>query len=96
MAESLMTDVCRPVINLKQGAVCGTVEKLPSRKSFYSFKGIPYAEPPLGALRFEVQVLRQRNIMCYADGSHRGRLKNSKKISWIAAENATSAFIEIS
>lgn len=47
----------RPVINISQGVVCGVEETLPNRESFYSFKGIPYAEPPIGELRFEVCVL---------------------------------------
>lgn len=48
------SDARRPAINISQGLVCGIEEKLPNRGSFYSFKGIPYAEPPIGDLRFEV------------------------------------------
>lgn len=54
---SMATHAQRPVINISQGVVCGVEETLPNRESFYSFKGIPYAEPPIGELRFEVCVL---------------------------------------
>lgn len=50
-------DARRPAINISQGIVCGVEEKLPNRGSFYSFKGIPYAEPPIGPLRFGVCVV---------------------------------------
>lgn len=48
----------RPEINLRQGVVRGIEEKLPNHGSYYCFKGIPYAEPPTGDLRFEVHRLR--------------------------------------
>lgn len=47
----------RPEINLRQGVVRGIEEKLPNHGSYYCFKGIPYAEPPIGDLRFEVYRL---------------------------------------
>lgn len=49
-------DARRPIITVNQGMVCGIEEKLPNGGSFYSFKGIPYAKPPIGELRFEVSV----------------------------------------
>lgn len=48
----------RPTIAVSQGVVRGIEEKLPNGGSFYSFKGIPYAEPPIGELRFEVSMFR--------------------------------------
>lgn len=48
------TSGMRLEINLRQGVVCGIEEKLPNHGSYYCFKGIPYAEPPTGDLRFEV------------------------------------------
>lgn len=42
------------IVNTESGAIQGSVLKtLLDKRSFYSFKGIPYAQPPLGALRFK-------------------------------------------
>lgn len=93
------SDARRPAINISQGLVCGIEEKLPNHGSFYSFKGIPYAEPPIGQLRFEVFVsFFFVNAYCsdkYLCRSHLDRWKNSKKMFWIAAKNVTFAFTEI-
>lgn len=43
-----------PQIMLPEGTVIGSVKKLPNGSLCYAYKGIPYAEPPLGELRFEV------------------------------------------
>jgi acetylcholinesterase len=44
------------IIVLKQGSVKG--HRLTSRKGreIFAFQGIPYAEPPVGELRFQVSV----------------------------------------
>ncbi|XP_037041278.1 esterase E4 isoform X1 [Bradysia coprophila] len=42
-----------PQITLNQGTVIGVEEKLPNGNAYYTYKGIPYAEPPLGKLRFK-------------------------------------------
>lgn len=42
-------------IKLKQGDLSGTIEKTFLKKQdYYAFRGIPYAEPPIGRLRFKV------------------------------------------
>ena len=41
-----------PVVQTDSGAVVGKVESLPHGKSVYEYLGIPYAEPPVGELRF--------------------------------------------
>lgn len=41
-------------LDISQGSIIGVESKLPNGNPFYSFKGIPYAEPPLGELRFAV------------------------------------------
>lgn len=46
-----------PHIELRQGVVRGIEEHLPRNGTFYSFKGVPYARPPIGNLRFEVCVV---------------------------------------
>lgn len=51
-----------PKVTLKQGTIVGTQGVLPGGGGgeFYSFKGIPYAVPPLGNLRFEPPVPLER------------------------------------
>lgn len=44
-------------ITLKQGVLSGKVEQtFVEKKNYYSFQGVPYAVPPLGALRFQVTI----------------------------------------
>ena len=40
------------VVQTKSGAVVGKIETLPHGKSVHEYLGIPYAEPPVGELRF--------------------------------------------
>lgn len=43
-------------VTLKQGVLSGTVEAtFLKQQNYYSFKGVPYAEPPVGKLRFQVR-----------------------------------------
>jgi len=39
---------------VKQGVVVGQQKKLASGLEYNSFLGVPYAEPPVGELRFRV------------------------------------------
>ncbi|KAJ6636708.1 Juvenile hormone esterase [Pseudolycoriella hygida] len=48
-----MTSKRLPQVTLTEGTVVGAEEKLPNGKLYYTYKGIPYAEPPIGKLRFE-------------------------------------------
>ncbi|KAJ7388413.1 neurexin protein binding [Desmophyllum pertusum] len=41
-----------PVVETDSGAVVGKIEALPHGKSVHEYLGIPYAEPPVGELRF--------------------------------------------
>lgn len=41
-----------PVVHTKSGPVIGKIEALPHGKLVYEYLGIPYAEPPVGELRF--------------------------------------------
>ncbi|XP_065085554.1 esterase B1-like [Ochlerotatus camptorhynchus] len=46
----------RKIVTLRQGMVNGVRDKLPNGSDYYYFKGIPYARPPVGDLRFEAPV----------------------------------------
>ena len=48
------------LIETKQGKIQGQIETSRGGRHFYAFYGIPYAEPPVGELRFEVS----NNIYC--------------------------------
>jgi len=41
-----------PVVQTETGVVVGKIETLPHGKSVHEYLGIPYAEPPIGQLRF--------------------------------------------
>ena len=44
-----------PIVTTQTGKVSGTTDASFSSRTFYSFRAIPYAEPPVGQLRFKVQ-----------------------------------------
>lgn len=48
------SDGTQLTVKLSQGLIRGVAKNLPSRGSYLCFLGIPYAEPPIGDLRFEV------------------------------------------
>ena len=43
------------LLHTKQGSLKGLVSQSRNGRDFYSFYSIPYAEPPLGELRFKVR-----------------------------------------
>ena len=47
----LATDV---LVNIKNGTLEGTIMETRKGLNFFAFRGIPYASPPVGELRFEV------------------------------------------
>lgn len=52
---------------VRQGELLGKVEKLTSGNTFASFKGIPYAAPPVGKQRFKVRPYHIQNILLSQD-----------------------------
>ena len=53
-----------PIVVTKSGLVQGTEETSFESRQFFSFRGIPYAEPPLGPLRFKVS---KSAILCHSN-----------------------------
>ena len=49
-----------PVVQTESGAVVGKIETLPHGKTVYKYLGIPYAEPPVGKLRFAAPIPAKR------------------------------------
>lgn len=45
-----------PVIEIKHGKLRGTIRENIDGGNYYSFRGIPFAEPPVGELRFKVYI----------------------------------------
>lgn len=46
----------RPIVKVSQGKLRGVTSTLPNGSTYHYFKGIPYAEPPVGELRFRPPV----------------------------------------
>ncbi|KAK3885779.1 hypothetical protein Pcinc_010039 [Petrolisthes cinctipes] len=42
-----------PTVRTESGWVSGEVEQIPSGRNVYSYRGIPFAQPPVGRLRFK-------------------------------------------
>uniref|UniRef100_A0A2I9LNG5 Acetylcholinesterase n=1 Tax=Centruroides hentzi TaxID=88313 RepID=A0A2I9LNG5_9SCOR len=51
-----LAQTLRPIVNLPQGALRGTVLKTSNGRDFYAFQGIPYATPPIGIFRFKEPI----------------------------------------
>ncbi|XP_068630873.1 juvenile hormone esterase-like isoform X2 [Battus philenor] len=51
-----MSTMHSPTVTTKQGSLRGMVDELYDGTPFYSFKGIPYAQPPVGKLRFKAPL----------------------------------------
>ena len=55
-SASLVFVAGSPIVQIKNGTLEGTIMKSRKGREFVGFRGIPYAQPPLGALRFEVRI----------------------------------------
>lgn len=48
-------------VEIKDGAVRGLMNRtILNQKDFFSFRGIPFAKPPVGELRFKVQCINSK------------------------------------
>ncbi|XP_055537568.1 juvenile hormone esterase-like [Wyeomyia smithii] len=61
----------RPIVVVQQGQVQGVASRLPNGSTYCYFKGIPYAKPPIGELRFcppvELAKFSQPLLKCFVD-----------------------------
>ena len=46
-----------PIIEIESGKISGIVEQSFSGQEYFSYLGIPFAEPPTGDLRFKVRFI---------------------------------------
>jgi hypothetical protein len=46
-----------PIVQIKQGTLRGAIQTNVDGENYLSFRGIPFAEPPVGILRFKVSTL---------------------------------------
>jgi len=56
--ELLDMETNRIDVHVQEGKLVGTIEKNIHGNKYFSFRGIPYAKPPLGDLRFKVDSRR--------------------------------------
>lgn len=49
-----LPDLKHAKLSTKYGEVIGLMEKSRGGREYYSFRGIPFAKPPVGDLRFKV------------------------------------------
>ncbi|XP_058066220.1 esterase B1-like [Anopheles bellator] len=59
-----ITRICVPV---RQGSIYGVRDRLPNGQNYYYFKGVPYAKPPVGLLRFKSPVPLEKYAVSYLD-----------------------------
>lgn len=59
-APSTLADTDLPIVKTKNGDVRGNyATTLLDQRKFLSFRGIPYAKPPIGPLRFRVSIQKK-------------------------------------
>ncbi|XP_045446541.1 juvenile hormone esterase-like [Melitaea cinxia] len=56
MSFATSKTMSNPVVTIREGKLRGAVKDLLDGSKYYSFKGIPYAQPPVGKLRFKAPL----------------------------------------
>lgn len=75
-----MDKMIRPVVKIVEGQLRGIIEKSIYGKSYAAFKGIPYAKPPIGELRFQVNACRELFLFSTIFGTRSRNLEFPKFI----------------
>lgn len=53
-----------PIVKTKNGELIGKIATtLLDQRKFFSFRGIPYAKPPVGSLRFRVSIYNLLSVV---------------------------------
>ncbi|XP_053686891.1 acetylcholinesterase-like [Sabethes cyaneus] len=77
----------RPIVAVKQGQVQGVTARLPNGSAYHYFKGIPYAKPPIGELRFCPPVALAKFpkpvLKCFVDKDDFSQPHQVFRYSWI-------------
>ena len=68
-----------PLVIVKQGALKGAIIENIDGGEYICFSGIPYAEPPIGDLRFKV-ILISNNIFVWRGFSQLIKVVRSQKL----------------
>jgi carboxylesterase 2 len=66
-------------VTVAQGALRGLEQTSKCQKTYYSFRGIPYAKPPVGSLRFKVSVVRPLRDMSHFSTDYLVQINISSK-----------------
>uniref|UniRef100_A0A2P2HXS8 Carboxylic ester hydrolase n=1 Tax=Hirondellea gigas TaxID=1518452 RepID=A0A2P2HXS8_9CRUS len=53
LLSTMTTAISSPVVETRQGPVKGFIDHATDGRQFFAFKGIPFAQPPVGKLRFK-------------------------------------------
>uniref|UniRef100_A0AAG5DGR7 Carboxylic ester hydrolase n=1 Tax=Anopheles atroparvus TaxID=41427 RepID=A0AAG5DGR7_ANOAO len=59
--------ITRICVQVQQGSIYGVRDRLPNGQNYYYFKGVPYAKPPVGPLRFKSPVPLEKYAVSYLD-----------------------------
>jgi hypothetical protein len=77
VGRARLEETIDPVVTTSQGDMRGITMTSRNGRAFYAFLGIPYAAPPVGALRFKVSLLQRTShlIIGYASADETTILK---------------------
>ena len=61
--RELFVTVDGPIVNISTGSIQSIVSRSREGRKYFEFLGIPYASPPIGALRFEVRLIYYKKTL---------------------------------
>ncbi|XP_055606001.1 esterase FE4-like [Uranotaenia lowii] len=73
MSHNTQRPPSRIAVQVAQGNIYGVRDELPNGEHYYYFKGIPYAKPPVGNLRFRSPVPIEKYSVSYLDCTKEGK-----------------------